>query len=151
MTIDPAPPPLPTLTPYLLIERADQLIDFCVSVFDARLLGKLTRPDGSLMHAEVAIGNGMLMLGEPMGEFDEMTGAIFVRVENCDEAYDRALAAGGTSVMDLMTMSHAGERYGGVEDPFGNTWWIATHVEDLPWEEQQRRIDALVDQGLGQE
>ena len=141
----------PSLTPYLLIEDATALIDFCTAVFDAKLLGKLNRPDGSLMHAELTIGNGTLMLGEPMGEFDEMKGAFFVRVEDCDQVYEKALAAGGTSVMDVMTMTHAGERYGGVQDPFGNTWWIATHIENISWAEQQRRIDGLVDQGLGQE
>jgi len=86
-----------------------------------------------------------------MGEFDQMTGAIFLRVADCDQVYADVIAAGATPIMEVMTLPHAGERYGGVRDPFDNVWWISTHLEDVPWAEQQRRVDALVEQGLGEE
>ena len=138
-----------TVTPYLLVEGARQLVDFCVAAFDGTVAGMLTRPDGSLMHAEIELGENRVMMGEPMGEFDPMPGAIFLRVEDCDAVYTQALAAGGTSIMEVTTMHHAGERYGGVRDPFGNVWWVSTKVEGVPWAEQQRRIDALAELDLG--
>ena len=138
-----------TAVPYLLVDGVDGLIDFCREVFDAELSGRLARPEGTVMHAEVLIGDSVVMMGEPMGEFQPAPGWVFVTVDDCDAVYARALQAGGTSEMEISHMHHAGERYGGVRDPFGNVWWISSHVEDVPWDEQQRRIDALVEQELG--
>lgn len=134
-----------TLVPYLLVERASDLIEYCTRAFDAQLCGRLTRPDGSLMHAELRIGDSLLMVGDPMGEFDPAPGWIFITVDDCDAVYARALEAGGTVEMEMTHMQHAGEKYGGVRDPFGNVWWIATNLEDVSWDEQQRRIDALAE------
>ena len=64
-------------------------------------------------------------------------------------AYARALECGATPIMEVADLTHAGERYGGVQDPTGNVWWIASKVRDIPWDEQQRRMDALVAQELG--
>lgn len=138
-----------TVTPYLLVPDVDDVISFCVDVFEASELGRLTRPEGTVMHAEIVVRGSTIMLGEPMGEFEPAPGWIFVRVENCEAVYERALAAGGQSVMEVTEMHHAGERYGGVRDSGGNVWWISTTTEQVPWREQQRRIDALVEQDLG--
>ncbi len=140
----------PSVIPYLISDDAAQVIAFCTQVFDAELMGKLTRPDGSMMHAELKIGDGMVMLGEPMGEFEAAPAMVFVTVEDCDATYERALEAGAEVVMPLTTMQHAGERYGGVKDSQGNSWWIATQTEEVSWEEQQRRIEGLGEQELGQ-
>lgn len=137
------------VTPYLFVEGVDRLIDFCTEAFDAALIGRLTRPEGTVMHAEIKIGDSVIMMGEPMGELDAAPGWLFVRVADCDATYARAIGAGGESIMEVTDMYHAGERYGGVRDPLGNVWWIATAVEDVPWEEQQRRVDAMVEQELG--
>ncbi len=67
-----------------------------------------------------------------------MPTSIYLYVPDCDTVYQQALAAGGVSVFEMMDLP-SGERYGGVKDPFGNIWWIATHVEDLSPEEQERR------------
>lgn len=139
----------PTLVPYLLVEGVPRLIEWLKESFDATESGRLTRPDGSLMHAEVDIGASTVMLGEPMGEFVAMPASIFLTVEDCDASYARALAAGGTSAMEVTTMEHAGERYGGVFDPSGNLWWVSTGVEEVGWTEQQRRIDAIAAQQFG--
>ena len=136
----------PAVVPYLLVDRARDLIPFIESVFDADVLGSMDRPDGSLGHAEIRIGDAMVMIGEPMGELASMPGMVYVTVDDCDAAYRRALDAGATSLMEVTHMHHAGERYGGVTDLAGNVWWIATHVEDVSWEEQARRVDALTDQ-----
>lgn len=137
------------VTPYLLIDDVPGLIEWLRDAFDATENGRLTRPDGSLMHAEVQIGDSVVMLGEPMGDFDAMPSSLFVTVRDCDSVYALALAAGGTSAMEVMTMEHAGERYGGVFDPSGNIWWISSTVEDVSWEEQQRRIDDIAAQQFG--
>ena len=80
----------------------------------------------------------MLMMGGATDEFGPMPTSIYLYVTDCDNVYQRALAAGGMSVFPLMNLP-SGERYGGVKDPCGNIWWIATHVEDLSTEEQEKR------------
>ncbi len=137
------------VVPYLLVPGVRDLIDFLEEAFGAALEGRLTRPDGTVMHAELVIGGSRVMLGEPMGEFAPMPSSIFLTVEDCDSVLERALEAGGESVMDVTTMQHAGERYGGVKDPSGNIWWVASHVEDVSWDEQQRRIDAVAAEDFG--
>ena len=139
-----------TVTPYLLVEGVPTLIEWLAAAFGASELGRLMRPDGTLMHAEVLIGDSAIMLGEPLGEFRAMPASIYLRVDECDATYARALAAGGVSVREVMTMEHAGERYGGVMDPSGNIWWVASHVEDVSWDEQQRRIDSVAGQEFGE-
>lgn len=146
MPTDPIPQHYTPITPYLLVEGATDLIAFLENAFDAKVHGKLERPDGSVMHAELAIGGAMLMLGEPMGEFGAMPGSIFHYTEDCDAVYARALEAGGESVMEVTTMEHAGVRYGGIKDGSGNLWWIATHLEDISFQEEQYRIDAVAGQ-----
>ena len=114
------------------------MIGFLTAAFDARVVSREERLDGSIMHAEIRIGNSMLMLGEANEEFGAMPASIYLSVEDCDTVYQRALDRGGTSVFEIRNLP-SGERYGGVKDPCGNIWWIATHVEDLSPEEQERR------------
>ncbi len=142
METKPIPDGYGAVTPYLIVEGVAELVSFLERAFGAKASGLLDRPDGSVMHAEVRIGDSAVMMGEPMGEFGPMPASLFLYVEDCDATYARALEAGGVSVMEVTTMHHAGERYGGVLDPSGNIWWIATHVEDVSWEEQARRIEA---------
>lgn len=137
------------VVPYIIVPGVDELVDFCVEVFGAIRHGRLLRPDGSVMHVEIDIEGSRIMMGEPMGEFGPAPGMLFVNVDDAEVVFARALAAGAESVMDITRMHHAGERYGGVKDPMGNVWWISTREEDVPWEEQQRRVDALVAQDLG--
>ncbi len=145
MTVKPIPEGYGTVTPYLLVEKGEELIAFLQEAFGAEEKLRLRRPDGSLMHAEVRIGDSAVMLGEPMGEFGPMPASIYLYVTDCDAVYEQAMAAGGVSVMEPMDMVHAGERYGGIRDPSGNLWWIATHIEDVSAEEQARRIESMKD------
>jgi PhnB protein len=78
------------------------------------------------------------MLADPTPEFGAMPSSIYLYVPDCDTVYQRALDCGGVSVFPMMTLP-SGERYGGVKDPCGNIWWVATHIEDVPIEEQERR------------
>jgi PhnB protein len=127
-----------TVTPYLFAAGSARLMDFLSVAFNAEVIYRKDRPDGAVMHAEMRIGNSMVMLGEASGEFGPMPTSIYLYVPDCDTVYQRALAAGGISVFEIMDLP-SGERYGGVKDPFGNIWWVATHVEDLTPDEQERR------------
>jgi PhnB protein len=138
--VNPVPQGYHTVTPYLLVNGVAELVEFLERAFDAEVTLRLDRPDGTIMHVEVSIGDSIVMLGEPMGEFGPMPTSIYLYVEDCDAIYQRAVEAGATSVMEPTDMHHAGERYGGVKDPSGNLWWVATHIEDVSPEEQARRI-----------
>ncbi len=131
-----------TVTPYLLTEGSSRLIRFMAAAFNADVVNCVERPDGAVMHAEMRIGNSMVMLGEANSEFGSMPASIYLYVPDCDAVYQQALAAGGVSVFEIRDLP-SGERYGGVKDPFGNIWWIATHVEDHSPEEQERRWRAF--------
>jgi uncharacterized glyoxalase superfamily protein PhnB len=127
-----------TITPYLLVEGATRLIGFLSTAFNAQIVDRTFRPDGTVMHAELRIGDSMVMLGEASSEFGPMPSSIYLYVPDCDRVYQQALAAGGESVFAISNLP-SGERYGGVKDPCGNIWWIATHIEDVPPEEEERR------------
>lgn len=127
-----------SITPYVFAAGADRLIDFLKQAFDAEEIVRKDRPDGAVMHAELRVGDSMLMVGEGGGEFGPMPCSIYLYVPDCDRTFRQALQAGGVSVFDVMTLP-SGERYGGIKDPCGNIWWVATHVEDLTPEEQERR------------
>jgi PhnB protein len=96
--------------------------------------------DGTVAHAEVAIGDSIVMMGDAGEEWPAMPAFIYLYVEDCDETYARALAAGATSVREPADQFY-GDRTSTVRDPVGNLWGIATHVEDIVEEEMARRID----------
>jgi PhnB protein len=135
------------IIPNMMVDNVSKLITFIQSAFNAELIYKLDRNDGSVMHAEVNIGNNRIMMGEPTEQFGTMPVSIYMYVKDCDQVYQSALQAGGTSMMEVKTMHHAGERYGCVKDFAGNIWWIATHVEDMTIEESQRRIKEMTNNG----
>jgi uncharacterized glyoxalase superfamily protein PhnB len=98
----------------------------------------MTRPDGTIMHVEVRIGDSKVMMGEPTGQFQPMPAMLYVYVKDTDATYLSAMRAGATSLMEPADQFY-GDRNAGVEDPCGNRWWIATHKEDVPAEEMARR------------
>ncbi len=136
--VDAIPNGYRTITPYLLVHGASDLLRFLKAAFDASILKTEMRDDGSIMHAEVRIGSSMLMVGEASATFDAMPGSIYLYVDDCDGAYQRALDAGAWTIFPICDLP-SGERYGGVKDCCGNVWWIATHVEDVSDDEQRRR------------
>ena len=138
MAVNPVREGFNTITPYLLVEGVAQLLTFLPQAFAAQILAREARPDGTIMHAEARIGGSMLMMGEASSDFGPMPTSISLYVADCDAVYKRALQAGGTSVFGVMDLP-SGDRYGGVKDPCGNIWWIASHVEDLSPEEQAAR------------
>lgn len=137
------PEGMKTVNPYIMVNHVLELIEFIETVFNGTLKYKLDRPNGSIMHAEVAVGDSIIMMGEPMREYGAMPASIYIYVPDCDDIYEKAILNGADSVMIPTDMRHAGERYGGVRDFAGNIWWIATHIEDLTPEEQAKRIQEM--------
>lgn len=139
------PKPIPqgyhTATPYLAVQGVPKLMTFLRQAFNAEECEKMTTPDGRVSHAEMKIGDSIIMMGEPTGESKSMPGMIYLYLDDTDAAYKRALEAGATSLREPTDMFY-GDRNAAVTDPVGNQWWIATHVEDVPPEEMQRRIKA---------
>jgi len=115
-----------TVTPYLIVADVNRLIGFLAEAFGAVERVRVPRADGSVMHAEVTIGDSVVMMGEPIANVGLMPASIFLRVNDADETYRKALDAGATSIAEVVDHVHAGERYGGVKDPCGNIWWPAT-------------------------
>jgi PhnB protein len=130
-----------TVTPYLLVQDAEKLIDFVIKVFDAKETVRMSMPNGTIGHAEVRLGDSVIMLSEAQGgEYKPMPTGIYLYVENCDAIYKLALEAGATSIMQP-TDQFYGDRSAGIKDQFGNHWYIATHIEDLSKEELTKRMD----------
>ena len=138
MPTKPIPEGFHAITPYLFAQGASRLIEFVSAAFGGEVISRKDRPDGSIMHAEMRVGDSMLMVADASTDFGPMPTSIYLYVINSDTVYQTALKCGGTSVFPIMTLP-SGERYGGVKDPCGNIWWIATHVEDVRPEEQERR------------
>ena len=139
MAVNPIPEGYHTVQPYLIVDGAKGLLDFVRNVFGASQTELMQAPGGDrVMHAEVKIGDSTVMLSDAQGPWQPMPAAMYVYVPNVDDTYRKALAAGGTSVMEPADQFY-GDRHGGVKDPWGNFWWIATRVENVSKEEMQRR------------
>ena len=138
MAVEPIPEGYSTVTPYLIVEGADRVLEFVQEALNGEQRFRMDRDDGTIGHAEVTIGDSVVMLAEAGGEWPPMPGAIHLYVEDCDTTYARALDAGATSLQDPADQFY-GDRSGGVRDPAGNVWWITTHVEDVPPDELERR------------
>ena len=145
MTVKPIPQGYHTITPYLVVQRAAQLIDFLKQAFEAEEILHMAQPDGTITHAEVKIGDSGVMISEASGDFKPMPAMLHLYVEDTDSVYRRALRAGATSLREPEDQFY-GDRTGGVQDASGNQWWIATHIEDVSADELAKRA---VDQAAG--
>jgi PhnB protein len=113
-----------TVTPYLVVEDADRELVFLKKAFDAVELGCHRNDDGTVMHAEIKIGDTLVMLGQAGGQFAARPAAFYLWVPDVDATYARALAAGATSESEPANKPY-GHRNAGVNDANGLTWWIA--------------------------
>jgi PhnB protein len=128
-----------TVTPYLLVQGAADLIEFMAAAFGAREQFRMTGVNGGVGHAEVEVGDSVIMLADS-SETDRdlvMPATIHLYVPDCDAAYRAALAAGATSEREPATQFY-GDRNAVVRDRWGNRWFVSTHVEDVPPEEMAR-------------
>ena len=145
MAVKPIPDGYHSITPFLIVPGAAKLLDFLQQAFEAQELHRMPRPDGTIMHAEVRIGDSLVMMGEPMGDGQPMFGSLYLYVHDVDAVYKRALQAGATSTSEPADQFY-GDRSAGIKDPVGNQWWIATHKEDVPPEEIAKRAEAVMQQ-----
>jgi uncharacterized glyoxalase superfamily protein PhnB len=113
-----------TVMPYLILNGALQFIAFTKNVFNAKSLTQALREDGTVMHAEVIIGESTIMVTDEIKEWTKQTANLFVYVPNADETFKKATDAGATIVMELSDKDYG--RTCGVTDPFGNVWWITS-------------------------
>ncbi len=135
-----------TVTPYLILRDAAKAIDFYKAAFGAEETFRMPGPDGKVMHAELKIGDSMVMLGEEMPKMgatspqtvNGTTMGLFLYVKDVDTAFNRATTAGAKVEMPLQNMFW-GDRYGKLKDPFGHSWSMATHIEDVPPQEMAKR------------
>src|ERR1017187_1606707 len=138
MKVNPIPEGCHSITPYLLVPDVGRLIEFLKQAFDAVERAKIARPDGSILHAQVRIGDSILMIGKPQSPYKPLPTMLYLYVADVDATFKQALAAGGVSTSEPADLFY-GDRSGSVRDVAGNTWWIATHKEALATEEIQER------------
>jgi PhnB protein len=129
------------VTPYLVVDGAEELMGFLQATFDAKIRGGdyLKAPDGKVGHAEVEIGNSIVMLADVPPDGEAMKAMLNVYVEDCDAVYKKALAAGAESVREPENQFY-GDRTSGIRDKWGNQFYISTHIEDVPPEEMEQRM-----------
>jgi PhnB protein len=138
--VDPIPEGYHTVTPYLIVEGADELIEFVKQAFGGQEQYRMAAPDGSIGHAQVQIGDSVVMLADASEQYPATSSQLHLYVGDCDATYRRALEAGASPTREP-TNEFYGDRTAVVTDPVGITWSIATHVEDVPEEEMARRAE----------
>lgn len=141
MAINHIPNSYTTITPYLIVEGADKLIEFIETVFDGTVVMRMEGENGKVAHAEMKIGDSMLMLADAGEEWKPTQAMLHLYVEDTDAVYQKALNAGAISVKEPADQFY-GDRNSAVKDAFGNFWGISTHIEDVSDEEIQRRMQS---------
>ena len=144
--VKPIPDGYPSVIPYMCVDNAAAAIDFVVEVFGATERMRMAMPDGNIGHAEVAIGDGLIMLSDEYPEMDVVGPKTFggtavtvmVYVEDADATFAKAVAAGATAERPVETHFY-GDRSGMFVDPFGHRWNVSTNVEDVSPDEMARR------------
>jgi PhnB protein len=141
-----------SLTPYITVKDAIKAIEFYKEAFNAKEVGRITMPDSTIGHCELLIGDSKLMLAEENKQWGNIspvtlggtTVYLSLYVENVDEVFERALKAGAKVLGDMVPKDQFhGDRTGSVTDPFGHRWTIISHIEDVSFNEMQKRADAL--------
>lgn len=130
MTVKAIPEGYHTVTPYLVTTDAARVLEFAKQAFGAVEVERHDDEQGRIQHAAIRIGDSMVMLGESSGDWKAMPAMLYLYVPDADATYRRAIEAGGTTVREPRDEVY-GDRSGGVQDPAGNQWWIATHIEDV--------------------
>jgi len=149
--VRPVPAGFHTITPHLVIRGAEQAIEFYKKALGAEAVVCMPWPGGKVGHAELKIGDSMLFLADEFPEHGACAPApgtsspvtIHLYVNDCDKVFNQAVAAGAKAAMPPMDMFW-GDRYAKFTDPFGHNWSVATHIEDVPPEEMEKRTKAAV-------
>ena len=148
MAVKPIPENYHSVTPYLIVQGAAKAIDFYKKAFGATEIMRFPGPNNTIMHAEIKIGDSPIMLADEQANYrgPQAYGgspvSLMVYVENVDKVFKQAVDSGAKSVRDVADQFY-GDRVGTLTDPFGHTWTVGTHVEDVSMEEMQKRMAAL--------
>jgi len=132
------PPGYHAVTPWVISRDTARLIEFAQQAFGAAELARIPGPSGGIGHAEIRIGDSVVMMFDTPADWPDTPAFLRLYVEDGDAAYQRALQAGATPVTAMTTLFF-GDRVGRVRDPLGNIWWIQAHVEDVDPAELARR------------
>jgi PhnB protein len=151
MATKPIPEGYHTLTPYLAVDDAAKAIDWYKKAFSAKERMRMDAPGGKIGHAELEIGDSLVMLSDPFPqastkppkELGGTSSSVFMYAEDVDAVVQKAVDAGATVAMEVADQFW-GDRFGTITDPFGHLWSIATHVEDVPPEEMAERAKAAM-------
>jgi PhnB protein len=146
MAVDPIPTNYPRVCPYLSVEGAADAIRFYCDVLGATERGRMAAPDGKIGHAELSIGDSLIMLSDSMPDMGNPSPkalggspvTVMVYVEDADAAYAKAISNGAKEICAVEDQFY-GDRSGQFEDPWGHRWNVATHVEDVSPEEMEQR------------
>jgi PhnB protein len=144
--VKPIPEGYSSVTPYLVFDDAAAAIDFYEKAFGAKERMRMEAPGGKIGHAEIEIGDSLVMLADafpqsttrPPSELGGTTAGVFLYVDDVDAVTQRAIDAGATVTMEVADQFW-GDRFGSITDPFGHSWSIATHVEDVPPDQMAER------------
>lgn len=157
MAVKPIPEGYHSLTPYLIVKDGNAALEFYKKAFGATELMSMPTADGKVAHAELRVGDSNIMLADecpvmgataPQGPGSPVS--LLLYVEDVDAVFPRALAAGGHEVRPLADQFY-GDRSGTLRDPFGHVWTVATHKEDVPAEEMERRAQVWMQQNQPQQ
>jgi PhnB protein len=148
--VNPIPEGYPQVMPYLTVDGASAAIDFYTTVFGAKERLRMPAPEGKVGHAELEIGDSVVMLADAVADMGNQTPAalggtpvtVMVYVADVDAVFDRALKAGASEERKVENQFY-GDRAGQFVDPFGHKWFVATHVEDVTPEEVAKRAAAM--------
>jgi len=154
MAVNPIPEGYPRVTPYLAIDGASDAIDWYGKVLGAKERMRMPGPDGKLGHAEIQIGDAVIMLSDEAADMDHLGPkklggspvSIMVYVEKVDDVFAKAIKAGAKEIAPLEDKFY-GDRSAMFEDPFGHKWSVATHIEDVSPEDMEKRAAEYMQQG----
>lgn len=150
--VSPIPNGFNSLTSYISVKGAGEAIEFYKKAFNASEIGRISMPDGSIAHAELQIGNSRIMLAEENVQWGNLSPqtlggspvTLCLYVEDVDAVFTNALQAGAKITGDMEVKDQFyGDRAGSLTDPFGHKWSVMTHIEDVSFEEMQRRMNAM--------
>jgi PhnB protein len=151
--VDPIPSNYPRLTPYLSVDGAAKAIDFYCDIFGATVRGRMDGPDGKVAHAELDLGPSLIMLSDTMEgaapaptQLGGSPVTMMVYVEDVDDVFTRAIKSGSKEIAAVKDQFY-GDRAGQFEDPFGHRWNVASHIEDVPDDEMEKRAIEFMSAG----
>jgi PhnB protein len=148
--VKPIPDGYHSITPYLIVDDGGRAIEFYKKAFNATEMMRMPGPGGKVMHAEIKIGDSVVMLADEAPEMDARSAkhyggspvTLMVYVEDVDKLFPQAVAAGAKEVRPIADQFY-GDRSGTVKDPFGHSWHLSTHKEDVSEEEMKKRMEAM--------